>query len=92
MGKIENGSEQLNEQLLESIAKVLEVSSEELLHFHERPIFNSCNNSINSRYTTNSTINYNPIEKIEELYKLIIEEKDRLIQHLIEQNRKSQDN
>jgi transcriptional regulator with XRE-family HTH domain len=46
LGRIENGSEQVSEKILTSVSQVLEVDKEVIEHFHERPIFQNCNNSV----------------------------------------------
>lgn len=86
LGKIENELEEATDEHQGAIAKTLEVSLEELNHFHERPIFNNCNNSVNSAY--NHIVNFQSAEKIEELYKQMIQEKDKIIKELQEQLKK----
>lgn len=83
LGKIENELEEISDEHIISISKALEVSVEELQHFHEKPIFNNCNHSVNSGY--NHIVNYNCDNKITEFYKKIIEEKDTLIKDLQQQ-------
>jgi transcriptional regulator with XRE-family HTH domain len=79
LSKLENEQEQLTEDLLVQIAQALEVTPYEIEYFHEKPIFNQCPNSINSGITSNSTINYNDIEKVTTLYEQLLAEKERTI-------------
>jgi hypothetical protein len=80
--QIENSQVPVSEEHLKAIADALEISPAELEHFHEKPIFSNCPNSVNSGYTVSSTINYVPVEKLEELYRQLIAEKDKHIAQL----------
>lgn len=78
--KIERGEIQLKKERLEEIAKVLEVKTEDIERFNDSVIFNNCQNSgCHNRYTIE-----NPIEKINELYILLLQEKDLRIKQLEE--------
>jgi len=66
--------------------KSFSITVEEIKTFHGRLIFNNWLNSINSGYTSNPTINYNPLEKIDNLYKGLMAEKDKLVALLIKEN------
>jgi transcriptional regulator with XRE-family HTH domain len=72
---------QIEDDLLEKIAKALEVSSDMIREFREEAIFTNNvyeqNNSISQIY-----FQTNPIDKIVELYERMLKEKDELINHL----------
>lgn len=63
-----------------AIAKLLDVSAEEIKLFSDKHIFNQCNNSINAGF--NNTYTFNTTESIEKLYQQIIQEKDSIIEDL----------
>jgi hypothetical protein len=72
--------EEISEDYLDAISRVLQVTLEEIKNFHDKPIFKNCNNRINAGY--NNTYNFNSLENIEKLYQQILAEKDRIIQTL----------
>lgn len=71
VSKIEQSAE-VDEGALEKIAKVLGVSTEAIKRFSEDAVFTNINNTFND---TSYLINYqfNPIEKIVELYERLLQ-------------------
>lgn len=71
--------EKIDDTLLEQIASALEVTPEIIKEFREEAIFTNNiydqNNSINQVY-----FQFNPIEKIVQLYEQIIKDKDEIIE------------
>ena len=82
---IEN-SETVDEQRLIEIAKVLEVSVEAIKNFSEEAVFNFFNtfndtvsNSSFGQGTYNNECNFNPLDKVVELYERLVQaEKDKV--------------
>jgi transcriptional regulator with XRE-family HTH domain len=73
VSKIEQSSE-VEEEALEKIAKVLGVTVEGLKHFTEDSVFNNINNFHDQSIQNN----FNPIEKVIELYeRLLASEKEK---------------
>jgi transcriptional regulator with XRE-family HTH domain len=77
-------SQQIEEEVLEKIAKALGVTTEAIKNFNEEAVLNIINNTFNSHDT--STINainfqptFNPIDKIVELYNEKVELLERLL-------------
>ncbi|MFC5284236.1 helix-turn-helix transcriptional regulator [Pedobacter alpinus] len=80
-------SEEIEEEVLEQIAKILGVTKEALENFNEEAMFNIINNTFHNTSSDNSTliassVNYQPtfntIEKIVELYERLLQaEKDK---------------
>ncbi|SFA38224.1 Helix-turn-helix [Pedobacter suwonensis] len=67
-------SEEIEESTLEKVAKALGVTSEGIKHFTEETIFNNINNFHDNSIQNN----FNPIEKIVELYeRLLASEKEK---------------
>lgn len=83
---IENGKQDISKEKLKRIATILEVTPEIIENFSEHVIFNSCSQSCVSN-TYNIT---NPIEKINELHKELIEQLKERIKTL-QDNLKSKD-
>jgi transcriptional regulator with XRE-family HTH domain len=84
LGKIENGLEPVSEELINSIAKTLDVKTEDLLNFNDKLVFNQSNTNNNNTNLINPvnnkwTSNYDSVEKIEALYEKLIAEKDKVI-------------
>ena len=77
---IEN-SETVEEQRLIEIAKVLEVSVEAIKNFSEEAVFNIIGNTFQdhgSITTGNYNCNFNPLDKVVELYERLVQaEKDK---------------
>ncbi len=77
LSRIENGQTSPSFELLQKITDALEISLNELLNFNENLIFNS--------FTTNQQggkyIAYNntEIDQVEKLYKMLLDEKDKII-------------
>ena len=75
---IENNKVNISEERLEEISKILQVSTDTIKNFDEKVVFNSCNQSGNY-----NTYYIDQIEKIEGLYKELIETKDNRINDLL---------
>ena len=74
VSKIEQSAE-VEEEALEKIAKVLGVTVEGLKHFTEDSVFNNINNFHDQSIQNN----FNPIEKVIELYeRLLASEKEKV--------------
>ncbi|WP_316799508.1 helix-turn-helix transcriptional regulator [Pedobacter frigidisoli] len=68
-------SEEIEEATLEKIAKVLGVTAEGIKHFTEETIFNNINNFHDNSIQNN----FNPIEKIVDLYeRLLASEREKV--------------
>lgn len=61
-------SETIEEATLEKVAKVLGVTAEGIKHFTEETVFNNINNFHDSSIQNN----FNPVEKIIELYERLL--------------------
>jgi len=73
ISKIEQ-SEYVEDSTLEKIAKVLGVTAEGIKHFTEESVFNNINNFHDNSIQNN----FNPIEKIVELYeRLLLSEREK---------------
>jgi len=87
LSKVEQ-SEQVDDDKLEAIAKALGVTSDFIKNFSDEAIIN------NNIYDQNNTVinyNFNPIEKIVELYERILnleKEKNDLLQKLLEEKKR----
>jgi transcriptional regulator with XRE-family HTH domain len=70
--------EALDKDMLEKVAKALKISSEAIKNFNEEATYNNIANNFNDN---SYLINYqfNPVEKIIELYERIIKDKDEKI-------------
>lgn len=75
---IENNKVNVTEERLEEISKILQVSPDTIKNFDEKVVFNSCSQSGNF-----NTYHINQIEKIEQLYKELINTKDNRIKDLL---------
>ena len=80
---IEN-SETVDEEKLKAIAEVLGVSAEGIKNFSEEAVLNNIQNNyegsvINSGPVVNHNCNFNPLDKIVELYERLVQaEKDKV--------------
>lgn len=75
---MENGKIAVSEEKLAMIANVLDVSVDVINEYNDQVVFNSCTQS--GYINTN---NINPIDKIEEIYKQIIEVHEKRITDLL---------
>lgn len=75
---MENGKIAVSEEKLAMIASVLDVSVDIIKEYNDQVVFNSCTQS--GYINTN---NINPIDKIDELYKKIIEVHEKRITDLL---------
>lgn len=76
-------SESIDEELLEKIAKALNVTSEVIKNFDENTAFYTINNNVENNTFSESSVaiqqEFNPIDKIIELYERLLQsEKDKL--------------
>jgi len=75
---MENGKIIVSEEKLAMIANVLDVSVDVINEYNDQVVFNSCTQS--GYINTN---NINPIDKIEEIYKQLIEVHEKRITELL---------
>ena len=75
---MENGKIAVSEEKLAMIANVLDVSVDVINEYNDQVVFNSCTQS--GYINTN---NINPIDKIEEVYKQILEVHEKRITDLL---------
>jgi transcriptional regulator with XRE-family HTH domain len=75
---MENGKIAVSEEKLAMIANVLDVSVDVINEYNDQVVFNSCTQS--GYINTN---NINPIDKIEEIYKQLIEVHEKRITELL---------
>jgi transcriptional regulator with XRE-family HTH domain len=93
--KIEQKAE-IDDGLLESIAQALEVSPEAIRNFNEDAAINIISSTLHDNagsYNSNPVFNFNPIDKIVELYETVINEKNEIIKQkdeVIEMYKKQQ--
>ncbi|KAF2081985.1 helix-turn-helix domain-containing protein [Flavobacterium sharifuzzamanii] len=77
-------SETVDEERLEEIAKALGVTKEAIENFSEESVFNFFNNfhdhsSISGAQGINNNCNFNPLDKVVELYERLVQaEKDKV--------------
>jgi transcriptional regulator with XRE-family HTH domain len=78
LGEMENEKVEISKVNLQKLSQTYRMDIMEIVHFHENPIFNiTSNNCIlgnNNNYTNES------VEKLVDLYKKLLEEKDKLIE------------
>jgi transcriptional regulator with XRE-family HTH domain len=79
--KIETGETQLTIARLNEISQVFGIAVEEILGFDKSLIFN--NNPINQQGGKYVAYNNTDVERIEALYKALLDEKERTIQMLM---------
>jgi len=78
--------EHIDHAILEEVAKALKVPVDAIKNFNEEATVNYVANTFNGN--SGNYMNFNPIEKIEQLYERMIKEKDEIIKEqraLIEQ-------
>ena len=75
---MENGKITVSDEKLAMIANVLDVSVDVINEYNDQVVFNSCTQS--GYFNTN---NINPIDKIEEIYKQLIEVHEKRITELL---------
>lgn len=75
-------SEQIDEELLEKVAKILGVPAEGIKNFSEEAVFNYFNNTFNdsSEGTFNNSCTFNPLDKLIEAF----EENKKLYERLVQ--------
>ncbi|MDQ6761051.1 MAG: helix-turn-helix domain-containing protein [Bacteroidota bacterium] len=85
--------ESIEEDLLEQVAKVLKVPVEAIKNFDEEKAVNIIANTFHdeaSAYNENYKCNFNPIDKIVELYEALVrseKEKVEMLQRLLDEKR-----
>lgn len=80
ISKIEQ-NEEVEDSTLEKIAKVLGVSAEIIKNFSEEAVINVISSTLNDNASINSncSLNFNPIDKVLELYeRLIASEREKI--------------
>jgi hypothetical protein len=78
LGEMENEKVEISKAIFQKLSNTYQMSIEEIVHFHEKPIFSNTGNYSILGY--NNTYKSEFLEKVEVLYKKIIEEKDKLIE------------
>ena len=78
LSRLENKKE-VDEDMLKLVADKLEVPVEAIQAFNSDSFINNFNQKVEQVNNQVETININPFEKIEELYKQIIKDKDKII-------------
>lgn len=81
LGEIENEKVVISNEYLDKLSLTFNMSKEEIKYFHEKPIFN--NNGNNSILGHNNSYSNESVERVENLYKKIIEEKEKTINTLL---------
>jgi len=75
-------SETVDKEKLAEIAKALEVTIEAIENFSEENVinyFNTFNESVSGSFITNNSCNFNPLDKVVELYERLVQaEKDKV--------------
>jgi transcriptional regulator with XRE-family HTH domain len=79
--------EEIEPQLLEQVAKVLNVPVEAIKNFDEEKAFNIFSNTFTSNDSStlnavNHSCSFNPIDKIIELYERMLKDKNEMIERL----------
>lgn len=76
------GSETIDEAKLANIAEALGVTVEAIKSFSEENVFNyfnTFNESVTGSFITNNSCNFNPLDKVVELYeRLVLAEKEKV--------------
>jgi transcriptional regulator with XRE-family HTH domain len=78
------GSEIVDESILEKISKVLNVSSEGIRQFSEETVFNIINNTFTDSSSNNNNYlcSINPLDKILELYERLLQAEKEKVDYL----------
>ena len=78
------GSETIEETLLEKISSVLNVTTEGIKQFSEEAVFNIINNTFtdNSSNNNNYLCSINPLDKILELYERLVQAEKEKVEYL----------
>lgn len=70
------GSEEIDDKKLVEIAKALGVTTEAIKSFSEENVFNyfnTFNESVTGSFITNNSCNFNPLDKVVELYERLVQ-------------------
>ncbi len=76
--------------MLEKIGKILKVSPDAIRSFQEEAVINNISCSFQDFHDNSSVFQFNPVEKIIELYDKLLKEKDEkiaLLEKLMDRNR-----
>lgn len=83
------GSEEIDDKKLVEIAKALGVTTEAIKSFSEENVFNyfnTFNESVTGSFITNNSCNFNPLDKVVELYERLVQvekEKNEYLEKLL---------
>ena len=83
------GSEEIDETKLANIAEALGVTVEAIKSFSEENVFNyfnTFNESVTGSFITNNSCNFNPLDKVVELYERLVQvekEKNEYLEKLL---------
>src|SRR5258706_12485857 len=74
--------ETIEPQILEEVAKALKVPAEAIKNFDEEQAINFIANTFNQSglFNRDSTLNFNPIDKVVELYERMLKDKEVMIE------------
>ncbi len=81
--------ETLDKEMLEKIGKILKVSPDAIRSFQEEAVINNIACSFQDFHDNSSVFQFNPVEKIIELYDKLLKEKDEkiaLLEKLMDRN------
>ncbi|SHL75243.1 helix-turn-helix domain-containing protein [Flavobacterium chilense] len=81
------GSENVDEEKLNAIAEVLGVSAEAIKNYSDETVLNNIQNNyegstIHSGPTVNHNCNFNPLDKVVELYERLVEAEKQKVEYL----------
>jgi transcriptional regulator with XRE-family HTH domain len=76
--------EEIEDSVLEEVAKILKVPVDAIKKLDEEQAINFINNTFNHSglFNRDCTLNFNPLDKIVELYERMIKDRDALIEEL----------
>ncbi len=90
LSEIENEKVEISNEYLQRLSTAFNMSADEIMHFHEKQIFNNTGN--NSIFGYNNNYQNESVEKIELLYNKLLAEKDKtikLMQEIIDNYKKN---
>lgn len=81
------GSENVDEEKLKAIAEVLGVSAEAIKNYSDETVLSNIQNNyegsvINSGPTVNHNCNFNPLDKVVELYERLVQSEKEKVEYL----------
>src|SRR5215204_3207896 len=82
--------EMVDDELIDQVAKVLKVPPEAIKNFNEEAVITNISCNFHDFHDNASVFQFNPIEKIMELYERMLKDKDAMIERLekLQQDRK----